>query len=231
MIGTPAGERTQQFLRERTGEAFCAACLGRELTLTPFEAQNVVWTLQESPGFVLHSAQCASCLRNKRVLTAAPEKAVVGPEAAVVGFLLGRRGEPFCDACVAFAADLSLQDARRAIGYLEPLHEFSGRTGECSACGRTKTVVVALVSGPEETATRGVALSRMVTGTVHYRGWRIDILSYEMQEGWRPFVAIQSPLRLIVPASPSVFREAFPTRAEADEFALQRAREWIDKRH
>jgi hypothetical protein len=43
--------------------------------------------------------------------------------------------------------------------------------------------------------------------------------------------AIQSPPRLIVPASPTVFREAFPTRAEADEFALQQAREWIDKRH
>ena len=57
-----------------------------------------------------------------------------------------------------------------------------------------------------------------------------DILSYQMHEGWRPFVAIQSAQRVIVPASPSVFREAFPTRAEADEFALEGAREWIDKR-
>ena len=218
------------FLRERVGEAFCGACLGRDVGLTPFEAQNVMWTLQESPGFMLRSAQCGSCLRSKRVLSAVAEQAVLGPEAAVVGFLLSRRGEAFCDACVAFGTDLSLHDARRAIVYLEPLHEFKGgRTGECSVCGRTKTVVVALVS--EETGRRGVSLARMTTGTVDYRGWRIDILSYQMQEGWRPFVAIQSPLRLIVPASPTVFREVFPTRAEADEFALKQAREWIDKRH
>jgi len=220
------------FLRERVGEAFCGACLGRHLGLTPFEAQNGMWTLQESPGFMRRSAQCGSCLRSKRVLSAVAEKAVLGPEAAVVGFLLGRRGEAFCDACVAFGTDLSLQDARRAIVYLEPLHEFrGGRTGECSVCGRTRTVVVALVLGGEETAIRGGSLPRMATGTVHYRGWRIEILSYQMHEGWRPFVAIQSPLRLIVPASPTVFREAFATRAEADEFALQQAREWIDKRH
>jgi hypothetical protein len=223
-------ERTQTFLREHIGEAYCAACLGRELGLTPFEAQNVIWTLQESPTFSLRSGQCASCLRAKRVLTAAPENVVIGAEATVVAFLLARRGEAFCDACLAFGTELSLEEARRAIVYLEPLLEFSRHGGQCSVCGRARAVMTAVVAGDEPETMGGTDLKRMVTGTVHHRGWRIDILSYEMRTGWRPFVAIQSPLRVIVPASPSVFREAFPTRAEADEFALRRAKEWIDKR-
>jgi hypothetical protein len=223
-------ERALIFMRERVGAAYCAACLGRELALSPLEAENAIWALQQSRAFVMRSGQCSSCLRHKRVVSASPEKAVLAPEAAVIALLLERPGEEFCDACLAFGSDVSLEEARRGIVYIHPLPEFTRRNGECSVCGRAKTVVSAVPQPYPEGAERP-DLAQMPTGTVHYRGWRIDILSYRMRGGWRPFVAIQSPTRLVVPSSPSAFREAFASRAEADQSALDRATEWIDKRY
>jgi hypothetical protein len=218
------------FMRERVGAGYCAACLGRELGLTPLESENALWTLQQSRAFVIRNAQCSSCLRQKRIVIAAPENAIIPAEAAVIAFLLERPGEEFCDACLAFGSDVSLEGARRATVYVHSLNDFSRRNAECSVCGRTKPVVAAMPL-PQPANGDWPNLAQMPTGTVHYRGWRIDILSYRMRDGWRPFVAIQTPERLVVPASPSAFREAFASRAEADQFALERATEWIDKRY
>ena len=33
----------------------------------------------------------------------------------------------------------------------------------------------------------------MLTGTVQYKGWRVDLLSYQITSGWRPFVLIKGP--------------------------------------
>ncbi len=226
-----AEERAQSYIRERAGTAYCAACLGRDLRLTPFEAQNVMWRLQESPAFLLRSGQCSSCQRTRRVLSEAPDAEIIGCEVTVIAFLLSRAGEAFCDACLAFGTELSLEEARRSAAYLKALPEFSHADGECSVCGRSRPVAVAAGAVNGNGAEHASELADMVTGTVRYRGWRIDILSYEMRSGWRSFVAIQSPQRVVVPHSAAASREAFPTRAEADAFALQRAKEWIDKRN
>ena len=226
----PAEERAQTYIREHPGAAYCAACLGRDLRLSPFEAQNVIWRLQESSAYVLRSGQCTSCQRTRRVLSEAPETAIIGDEASVIVFLFAHTGQTFCDACLAFGADLSLEAARRSVGYIDALPEFSRRQDECSVCGRRKSVVSAVGTLNSDAAGYASDLADMVTGTVRHRGWRIDIMSYQTPAGWRPFVAIQSPRRLVVPNAPTVFRDAFPTRSEADAFALARAKEWIDKR-
>jgi hypothetical protein len=224
-----ARERVEAFLRERGAAAYCAACLGRDAKIAPLETQNAMWALHDSPGFVLRTGACSSCRRTKRVIAAATQKAVTGPEAAVISFLLGRRGEDLCDACLALGAKVSLEEARHAVVYLQALPEFSRRTGRCGDCGRTTPVIAAPAIEAGVDGEAGDAAG-MVSGTVRYRGWRIDILSYRLGDRWRPFVAINAPARVAVPGSLSAFREEFATRAEADHFALARAREWIDKR-
>jgi hypothetical protein len=218
------------FLSRRPAAAYCAACLGRQTELAPLEAQNGMWALHESPGFVLGMGRCSACQLTKRVISAVARDTVTGDEAALITFLLGRRGEALCDACLALGARVSLEKARHAVEYLRPLPEFSSRTGECTVCGRTKPVIAVTTDGMEVDGAPA-DLAGLATGTARYRGWQIKLLSYQLRDGWRSFSAIQGPEQVAVPVALTIVREQFPTRAEADRFALARAREWIDKRH
>lgn len=64
---------------------------------------------------------------------------------------------------------------------------------------------------------------------MHYRGWRIDVLSYLVAGGWRPFSVIHGPDRAVVPDAATLW-DPVSTKAEADDYAVAKAREWIDKR-
>jgi hypothetical protein len=178
------------------------------------------------------AAYCAACLgRDAKIAPLETQNAMWALHDSP-GFVL-RTGA--CSSCrrtkrvIALGAKVSLEEARHAVVYLQALPEFSRRTGRCGDCGRTTPVIAAPAIEAGVDGEAGDAAG-MVSGTVRYRGWRIDILSYRLGDRWRPFVAINAPARVAVPGSLSAFREEFATRAEADHFALARAREWIDKR-
>jgi hypothetical protein len=226
-------EKIVVFLKDHVGFHFCSFCLGRELGIDSFSARNVVWELQASPGYQLRTTKCVSCVRSKRVIAAVGGFALLGPEAHVVAFLLANRGLAFCNACLAFGNELSLDDAERVASYLAPLPEFERPpAGECSVCGRsTKPVVIAIDSPADEhIASRDPdGLASVGSSIVHYRGWRIDILSYKVPSGWRPFVVIHGPDKAVVPDAATLW-DPVASKADADEYAVAKAREWIDKR-
>jgi hypothetical protein len=180
----------------------------------------------------MRTAKCVSCGRAKRVIAAVGGFALLGPEAHVVAFLLANRGFAFCTACVAFANEISLDDAQRVAAYLQPLPEFQRlATGTCSVCARATKSVVSAVGPPPEAPGDGDGDDPACVGasTVHYRGWRIDLLSYRVEAGWRPFIVIHGPDRAVVPDAATLW-DPVPTKAEADAYAAGKAREWIDKR-
>ena len=226
-------EKVSAFLQAHVGFHFCSFCLSGEVGIDSFTARNAVWELQASPGYQMRTARCVVCIRSKRVITAVGGFALLGPEAHIVAFLLAHKGFAFCNACLAFANEISLEDARRVAAYLQPLPEFECfAAGECSVCTRTtKPVLSALASAVDEHA--GTLTAEAVTPadstTVHYRGWRIDVLSYRVAAGWRPFIVIHGPERPVVPDTATLW-DPVSTKAEADQYAVTRAREWIDKR-
>ena len=226
-------EKISTFLQEHAGFHFCSFCLGRELAIDSFVARNIVWELQASPGYEMRTTRCVSCVRSKRVIAAVGGFALLGPEAHVVAFLLANKGFTFCNACLAFANEISLEDAQRVATYLQPLPEFEHlAAAECSVCGRTtKSVISALASVGAERADEGDAtgLASVGSGIIHYRGWRIALLSYRVQTGWRPFIIIHGPDKSVVPEAATLW-DPVVTKAEADEYAVAKAREWIDKR-
>lgn len=237
ILRVPAAMKDQDkivtFLQEHVGFHFCSFCLSRDVGIDSFVARNVVWELQASPGYQMRTTKCVSCVRSKRVIAAVSGFALLGPEAHVVAFLLGNKGLTFCNACLAFANEISLEDAERVATYLEPLPEFERlAAGECSVCGRsTKPVLSAVPSvGAEHGANHDSNGLASVDSTItHYRGWRIDLLSYRVQTGWRPFIVIHGPEKSVVPEAATLW-DPVPTKAEADEFAVARAKDWIDKR-
>jgi hypothetical protein len=92
-------------------------------------------------------------------------------------------------------------------------------------CARHTTIVAA--RSFDDAATDRI--TQLVTGTVPYRGWRIDVLSYRVTNAWRPFVLVKGPASAHTPEAPSVMWSLFPTKAEADADGLQAAKDWIDK--
>jgi hypothetical protein len=213
-------DKVAAFLQARLGSYYCSFCVSREVAIDSFTGRDLVWQLQELPGYDMRTMKCVSCTRSKRVIAAVGGVAVLGPEAHVVSFLLKHKGSAFCNACVAFANQISLHEVRRVVAYLEVLPEFAFAAGTCSVCTRSMATISA-VPGANEAAASSSA--------VHYRGWRIEVLSYQVISGWRPFVVIHGPEKVAVPEAATLW-DPVPTKAEADVWAVTKAREWIDKR-
>jgi hypothetical protein len=227
-------DKITAFLKAHTGFHFCSFCLGRELGIDSFSARNAMWELQASPGYEMRTSKCVSCVRSKRVIAAVGAFALLGPEAHLVAFLLANRGLAFCNACLAFANEISLDQAQRVASYLQPLPEFERlAVGECSVCTRTTKPVISAVGSPvdaEAVTLDPHGLASVGASTAHYRGWRIELLSYRVATGWRPFVVIHGPDKAVVPEAATLW-DPVPTKEMADEHALSKAREWIDKRY
>jgi hypothetical protein len=218
-------ERAEAHLRKHEGLFFCASCLAHELRTPPFEGRSILWALQALSGFEMRGAKCVSCLRGKRAIRYVGGHGVIGAPAQVVLFLLTNQDIYLCEACIAFAVEVSLAEVRRALGYVAPLTEFDRRDGQCTVCGRHTTIVAAR-SFDEEASDR---ITQLITGTVPYRDWRIDLLSYRVADGWRPLVLIKGVAGGTTPDAPSVMWSVFPTKAEADAEGLRAAKDWIDK--
>lgn len=224
--------RVMALLKRHVGFHFCAFCIARELSLESFDVRGALRELEASAEYEMRTIRCVSCGRSKRVIAAVGGFAVLGPEAHVIAFLLGNKGLAFCDACLALANEISLEDSRRVVTLLEPLPEFAREQGECSVCGRASRPVIAAVASTDDTALGGGGtdgLASISSSTVHHRGWRVDLLSYKMDQGWRPFVVIHDSDGDVVPEAASLW-DPLPTAAEADDYARLKAQEWIDKR-
>lgn len=99
-------------------------------------------------------------------------------------------------------------------------------------CTRGTKPVISAIATHGDGAGRDHSLDGLASvgsTTVHYRGWAIDVLSYRVEGGWRPFIVIHGPDKAVVPDAATLW-DPVPAKAEADEYAVGQAREWIDKR-
>ena len=216
-------------LRNRAGFAFCAHCLARELTLTVDAVRDAMRSLEPDEAFQIRGAQCVSCLLTKRVVRFQGTARDTDHARHVIGFLVESKGAAFCTACVAFAAEVSLPDARRVLGGLKSVPQFSHEPATCQACGRWEPAVLYVGSDIAD-ADRAADVGEMLTGHLRYRGFRIDLLSFRTGQGWRPFALVKAGGGGA--AGPSmIFLDLVATKVEADDVAARLAREWIDKRY
>ena len=175
-------ERAETFLQERSGLFFCAACLGRELDIPVANRRGLLWTLRTLPGYEMRGGQCVDCGRGTRLIGHASGIFVPGLTGEIVAFLLANSDISVCDACVAFATEYSLAEARHALDTLRPFAEFRRSDGMCMVCAGTKKV----------TATSVDASDPVVSNRLVYHGWRLDLLSYRISpDKWRPLVLIK----------------------------------------
>ena len=219
-------ERAETFLRTNRECFFCAACLARELGVTAFEGRSVIWKLQALAGYEMRGGRCARCLRGKRVIRHVAHVPGPGATGNVVAFLLSNAGTGLCDACLAFATDRSLADVRCALDELTPFAEFHRHDAVCIVCSRTTPVTRAVLD--ESTATPD-EIGTVLAGTELYQGWRLDLRSYRIADGWRPFVLIKGQTVSRVPPAPELLWATCPSRVDADRLALRAAKKWIDK--
>lgn len=225
-------DKVSAFLQTHAGFYFCSFCVSRELQIDSFTGRDAVSELQASPGYDMRTAECVSCAHPQQVIAAISGFALLGPEAHVVSFLLTNKGFAFCNACLALANELSRYEAHRAVRYVQPLPEFEHlEAGECSVCTRPRPVISALASTGETSTPTRTLYGLIAPGSpVRHRGWRIDVLSYRVGAGWRPFIVIHGPAKAAVPEAATLW-EPMATKAEADAFGLAQAQEWIDKRY
>ncbi len=62
-------------------------------------------------------------------------------EDRVARYVRDKKPHPLCDACLALATGLSLEDARRVLAALEGGAEFQLKPGTCAFCGQAKVVI------------------------------------------------------------------------------------------
>lgn len=212
-------ERAEAFLQERSGLFFCAACLGRELDIPAANGRDLLWALRTSPGYEMRGGQCVGCGRGKRLIGHIRGVFVPGLTGEVVAFLLANADISVCDACVAFATECSLTEARHALDTLRPLAEFRRCDGMCMVCIGTKKVTATSVdSGP------------IVPDRLLYRGWHLDILSYGVDAGrWRPLVLIKRSKGSPKPEAAGLPWQTNSSKEEADRYAAHVGRQWVDK--
>jgi hypothetical protein len=168
--------------------------------------------------------KCVKCSRGKRAIRCVGSSAILGATAQVVVFLLTNKGIDLCDACLAFATEISLDGVRRVLASVESQPELDRREGTCTICTRLTLVTRAAAEEAWDPDTHHVS------HIVRYRGWRLGLLSFRTRAGWRPCVLIKGPVDTLGADAPSLLWDTFPSRAEADTHALKAAKEWIDKR-
>jgi len=224
--GTDVTAALDAYLRSHAGFAFCARCLATEIKADPVLVRDAMWTLEPHEAFQIRTTQCVSCLLTKRVIRF--QETPTEPDTArqILAFFVDSQGRAFCAPCVAFATDVSLADAKRVMTHLEALDEFSQLESACHVCGRWQMVLRFESEGDDPN--RLEEIGSVLSGHVRHRGFRIDVLSFRMGDGWRPFALIKASSGSFAPSM--IVMDLVSTKIEADELAVQQAREWIDKR-
>jgi len=91
--------------------------------------------------FPVRTAQCVSCLLTKPVVRYDDPVTEDAPALRVIAFLVASGGLAYCAACVAFASDVALADAKRVIGSLPTIEPYLKGKGSCIACGRWQATI------------------------------------------------------------------------------------------
>lgn len=230
-IGAGLTAPLSAYLLSHPSFAFCAHCLARELGISPAVARDAMWSLESTETANVRTGQCVSCLLTKRVIRYDPSSHDNEAPRRIIELLVKSAGTPWCASCVAFAADVALPDARRILGYLEPLTEFTRATTACSACGRWQPVITAVIADDADgDAERAAVLTTAISGQRRHRGYRIALLSFRTAEGWKPFALVNTAAGALVADGPPFVLAAVPSKVEADALAESQARAWIDKR-
>ena len=119
-------ERAESFLRSHTGRSFCGACLAHALDLSALDGRSVMWRLRSLPDYEMRGTTCANCSRGKRTIRHIG-RSTSAVSAKILDFLLEHVGIALCDACLAFAAEISLdEEPGRRAEMIERAH--GGRT-------------------------------------------------------------------------------------------------------
>jgi hypothetical protein len=215
-------------LRGRAGYSLCAHCLARELTADVTLVREAMWRLEPDPAFPIRTAQCVSCLLVKRVIRFEEKPADEDAPRRIIQWLVQVPDGATCATCLAFSTDLPLATVRRLLTYLEPIRELERRDGTCGTCGRWQPVVRFVDPLPSEAA-RVDEMKAIASGRIRHRGSRIDLLSFRVKDGWRPFALVKTGTGALVPDAPAIILTVTSTKLEADEVAAVAARAWIDK--
>lgn len=223
--------QVEAFLAANPGLAFCAPCIAGHVHLGTRIVRQMTWIMEHDRRFRLYSGQCVDCSQRRRVVEAVAPAAVAGAKAEIVAFLVDHKGIDICEACLASATTQSLEACCRTVEDVQVLPEFQvearGRCQVCDRSARTITLRTPEAVGMSAADRPGVAAR---PGIVQYRGWMIDLLSYRLSNGWRPFALIRGALAVTVPDAPSLMATVCESRCDADEYALDRAKHWIDGR-
>jgi hypothetical protein len=149
-------ERAESFLRSHTGRSFCGACLAHALDLSAPDGRSVMWRLRSLPDYEMRGTKCTDCSRGKRTIRHIG-RSTSAVSAKILDFLLEHAGIALCDACLAFAVDISLDDARRAVTVLARGETFARYEGICLVCSRRQPVICAMPRKGSSEAPDGTA--------------------------------------------------------------------------
>jgi hypothetical protein len=131
-------ERLGTYLRARSGFWLCVHCLARELGAKVSVVRAALSSHADRSPFSVRTGQCVSCLLVKQVLRYETEVRPTGQR--VIDFLRESPDVPFCAACIAFACDIALSDAKAILADLGS-SGFEWSDAACSVCSRWQRVV------------------------------------------------------------------------------------------
>jgi hypothetical protein len=208
----------ETFLRQHSGHFFCAACLAHALGVSRANVRTLLWTLRRLRVYEISDGRyCMRCLRRRRVIRHVDAGAMGAAGAGdIIIFLLANAGTSVCDACLAFATNRRFREVKNVLTQLKPFEEFRRDERMCMVCSCVKAVISA-----------GIDEGDVASETEVYRTARLELLSYEVSGGWRPFVLIKDTPASLIDA-PSVLDAVLPSKSEANRHAAHVAKRWLD---
>jgi len=133
-------EQLGTYLRAHSGFWLCVHCLARELGAKVSVVRAALSSHEDRSPFSVRTGQCVSCLLVKQVLRYELPTEVRSSGQRVIDFLRESPDVPFCAACIAFACDIALSDAKAVLADLGS-SGFEWSDAACSVCSRWQRVV------------------------------------------------------------------------------------------
>ncbi|HXH84011.1 MAG TPA: hypothetical protein VNN07_13950 [Candidatus Tectomicrobia bacterium] len=158
---TRGRRRIEQLLRQHPGQFFCVGCLGFALRVGFEELLSALGSLDGLPWFESLMDRCSNCRQVGRVVRVRGERGrrsrmAATPAARAAVALRRQAGSTLCDACLALAADVSLDDVRTALARLTGRQGMVRAEGRCERCQRSGAVTCAHATDDAEGATGDV---------------------------------------------------------------------------
>jgi len=157
-------QKLREHLASHRGERFCYGCLVEKLGLTHDLLRRLAWHLRADLGAVIRPGRCVACVRRRltiaipagrtrdrpptsrssRAPSSREELPSAADDCARVLAALRTLAVVSCAACIALAAELPLEDTRRAVADLSSRLAVSvDLDGACGFCCRRQAVMTA----------------------------------------------------------------------------------------